>query len=138
MSYDAKKTYTWGTRVFTRGPPPHYWLGPTMFDCADRTGCGKFIVVWPQMKDRLFVCSYRASTIGLFRLQTIIHHNLHSTLQESIQLKSGLRWSSVFIEKTPRFQTQKIDSLYERAFEASCGKDWKKEAFIITATNPEV
>ena len=41
---------TWGTRVFARGPPPHYWLGPTVFDCADRTGCGKFTVVWPQMK----------------------------------------------------------------------------------------
>ena len=40
---------TWGTRVFARGPPPHYWLGPTMLDCADRTGCGMFIVVWPKM-----------------------------------------------------------------------------------------
>lgn len=45
----TKNNLTWGTRVFARGPPPHYWLGPTMLDCADRTGCGMFIVVWPQM-----------------------------------------------------------------------------------------
>ena len=47
--YTTNVIKTWGTRVFARGPPPHYWLGPTVFDCADQTGCGKFTVVWPQM-----------------------------------------------------------------------------------------
>lgn len=57
----GQKIETWGTRVFTRGPPPHYWLGPTMFDCADRTGCGKCIVVWPQMIVVLQIGIYRDS-----------------------------------------------------------------------------
>lgn len=60
-----EKWETWGTRVFTRGPPPHYWLGPTMFDCADRTGCGKLIVVWPQMKGHHEVRIYRDWTVQI-------------------------------------------------------------------------
>ena len=32
---------------FPCGPPPWYWLGSTLVNFADRTGCGGFKVLWP-------------------------------------------------------------------------------------------
>ena len=35
---------------FPCGPPPWYWLGGTLVNFADRTGCSAFKVLWPWMK----------------------------------------------------------------------------------------
>jgi hypothetical protein len=37
---------------FPRGPPPQYYLGLKELNFANRTGCGAFPLVWPQLRVR--------------------------------------------------------------------------------------
>lgn len=47
--HERAKKKTCGSTVFSTGHPRQYSLAPAMLVCADRTGRGRFIAVWPQM-----------------------------------------------------------------------------------------
>ena len=55
---------------FPRGPPPQYWLGDTLLNFADRTGCGAFKVLWPQILFALIRGNIYIIFVMKARLQT--------------------------------------------------------------------
>jgi hypothetical protein len=56
LKYQKTLRYlTCGSTVFSTGHPRQYSLAPAMLVCADRTRRGRFIAVWPQMRQEAIV-----------------------------------------------------------------------------------
>ena len=70
-SCETQQKKTCGSTVFSPGHPRQYSLAPAMLVCADRTRRGRFIAVWPQMKNNV-------STVNIYSSKSPKSCNLSS------------------------------------------------------------